>query len=360
MIIELPPRMNLETIPSVLSQVEQILPSTNGNTITMDFSQVVHLDMSGIGAIVRCLEQCQKSNVSIQFENVDSSISKLLDFVNVDDMVGVSGPPPKRRGFLEKLGRNIRWYLKDSTGFLEFLGNTTQVLMKQVIRPHKIRWSDTIYYIETTGVNALPIVGLIALLLGMIIAFQSSGQLEQFGANIFVVELVAISMLRELAPLITSILIAGRSGSAFTAEIGTMKVSEEVDAMKVIGLDLTEYLVSPKFWALMIGLPLLVFWADIISLLGGALIANWKLDIPFYTFILRLQEKVSVIHLILGLAKCFAFAAIISIVGCYRGMLVSSGAGSVGRQTTSSVVTSIFLVIIADAGFSIVFTIMGI
>ncbi len=359
--IELPKQIDLETIPEIIRKIDQILANPAGNELTLNFSEVAHLDTSGIGTLVRCIERCQTAQIKVNFDNVSPKLSHLLEFVNIEDAAELApGPPPKKRGFFEKLGRNVTWYLKDSLGFFEFLGKTTTELLKECSRPHKIRWSDTFYYIEATGVNALPIVGLISFLLGMIIAFQSADQLKQFGANIFVVELVAISMLRELSPLITSILIAGRSGSAFTAEIGTMKVSEEVDAMRVIGLDLTEYLVAPKFWALLISLPLLVFWSDLLGLIGGALIANWKLDIPYYTFILRLQEQVPVRHLLLGLGKCYLFAAIISIVGCYRGMLVTSGAGSVGRQTTSSVVTSIFLVIIADAIFSIIFTLLGV
>ncbi len=358
--LKLPPTISLETVAEILDQVDMILRTPSGNALILDFRHVTHLDMSGIGALVRCMERCQTANIEVRFENVHTELTHLLEFINIEDIAGISGPPPKKRGFFEKLGRNVRWYIKDSLGFFEFLGKTTTVLVKELLLPNRIRWQDTAYYIESTGVNAVPIVGLIAFLMGMIIAFQSADQLIQFGANIFVVELVAISMTRELAPLLTSILIAGRSGSAFTAEIGTMKVSEEVDAMKVIGLDLTEYLVSPKFWALIISLPLLAFWADVMGVIGGALIANWKLDIPYYTFILRFQEQVSVRHIILGLGKCYAFAAIISIVGCYRGMLVQSGAGSVGRQTTSSVVTSIFLVIIADAIFSIIFTLLGV
>ncbi|MBF0286270.1 MAG: MlaE family lipid ABC transporter permease subunit [SAR324 cluster bacterium] len=359
--IELPKKIDLDTIPDIIKEVDQILANPSGDVLTLDFFQVAHLDTSGLGTLVRSMERCQAAQIKVEFVNVDPKLSHLLEFVNIKDAVdAIPGPPPKKRGFFEKLGRNTTWYLKDSLGFFEFLGKATTELLKELVRPYKIRWADTFYYIEATGVNALPIVGLISLLLGMIIAFQSADQLKQFGANIFVVELVAISMLRELSPLITSILIAGRSGSAFTAEIGTMKVSEEVDAMRVIGLDLTEYLVAPKFWALLISLPLLVVWADVLGLVGGALIANWKLDIPYYTFILRLHEKVAVRHLLLGLGKCYFFAAIISIVGCYRGMLVASGAGSVGRQTTSSVVTSIFLVIIADAIFSIIFTLLDV
>ena len=342
--IDLPEKMSLETIPGFLDEFRKVMAHPTGKELVLDFSRVQHLDMSGVGTLVRCKEQCESQQIEIRFENVAQKLSHVIGFIEIENTAGTTGYSGKKRGFFEKIGRETRWYFKDVLGFLEFLGKTTSVLAKELVRPDKIRWSDTIYYLETTGVNAMPIVGLISLLLGMIIAFQAADQLAQFGANIFVVELLSISMLRELSPLITSILIAGRSGSAFTAEIGTMQVSEEVDAMRVIGLDLTEYLVSPKFWSLLIALPLLVFYADIMALIGGAVVANLRLDIPYVNFILRLQEKVAVTHMVLGLGKSLAFAAIISIVGCYRGLLVTSGAGSVGRQTTSSVVTSIFLV----------------
>lgn len=359
--LQLPEILNLDTMGEVVQQANDMLNHPQGNSLTIDFGKLKHLEMSGMGLFLKLMEQCKALGIQMQFENINDEFTHLMNFINLEQLTKQQATKPKRRTFLEKLGRDTLFIMRDLGDFLAFLGQSTTELLRELLNPIKrVRWWDTFYYIETAGLNAVPIVGLIAFLIGLIISFQSAGLLQQYGANIFVVDMVALSMTRELAPLITSILIAGRSGSSFTAEIGTMKVSEEVDAMKIIGLDLTEYLVAPKFWAMVVSLPLLAFWADFMGLLGGAIIANSVLDISFYSFILRLKETLDVRHVIIGLAKCVFFGGIISLVGCYRGFLVTSGAGSVGRQTTNSVVTSIFFVIIADAGFSVIFTYLGI
>ncbi len=358
--LTLPENVNLQTIPGIVEEIDRHLKSPTETDFFVDFANVKQCNMSGFGMLLRLKKRCKNQGISLEFLNISSDVQELYKFANFDDIVEKKTTRPEVRGFLEKIGRNLVWYTRDFLDIMEFLGRIYSQLLKELILPRRILWKDTLYYIEMTGVNAIPIVGLISLLLGMIIAFQASGQLEYFGANIFVVELVSLSMTRELAPLITAIIVAGRSGSAFTAEIGTMKVSEEVDAMTVMGLNLTNYLISPKFWALLVSLPLLAFWADLTSLIGGALIANAKLDVSYFHFIARLQEKLALRHVLLGIGKCYVFAAIIAFVGCYRGFKVTSGASSVGRQTTSSVVTSIFFVIIADAGLSVIFTILDI
>ncbi len=356
----LPEEVNLETIPDITVYIDQLFREEFDHELTIDLSGVRNLNMSGVGMLLNLKERCEKQKIAIQFKNAQKWMEDLLRFVNLDEMIKKKTSRPLVRGFLERLGRTAVWYVKDFFKILEFLGRTCSELFRELVLPHKIHWKDTLYYVEMTGVNAIPIIGLISFLLGMIIAFQASGQLAIFGANVFVVELVSLSMTRELAPLITAIIVAGRSGSAFTAEIGTMKVAEEIDAMRVMGLDLTEYLIAPKVWALIISLPLLAFWADITSLLGGAVIANVRLDIEYFHFLSRLQETLALRHVLMGIGKCYIFAVVISLVGCYRGLNVTSGASSVGRQTTSSVVTSIFFVIIADAVFSIFFTLLRI
>ncbi len=356
----LPENVNLETIPGVTSSIDLLLKKPSNKELIVDLSNVRQLNMSGVGMLLNLKEKCERQGIAFQLNNAQQEIEGLIRFINLDEIAEKKASLPIIRGFLERLGRATIWYVRDFYRIMEFLGRTSVELFRELVLPHKIHWKDTFYYVEMTGVNAIPIVGLISFLLGMIIAFQASGQLADFGANIFVVELVSLSMTRELAPLITAIIVAGRSGSAFTAEIGSMKVAEEIDAMKVMGLDLTEYLIAPKVWALIISLPLLAFWADVTSLAGGAVIANIRLDIEYVHFLSRLQDKLALRHVLLGIGKCYIFAAVISLVGCYRGFNVKSGASSVGRQTTSSVVTSIFFVIIADAGLSIVFTLLRI
>jgi phospholipid/cholesterol/gamma-HCH transport system permease protein len=217
-----------------------------------------------------------------------------------------------------------------------------------------------VYHMQKTGLDALPIVGLLSFLIGVVMAYQGADQLQRFGAEIFTVNLVGIAVLRELGILLTAIIVAGRSGSAFTAQIGTMKVNEEVDALRTIGLDPMEVLVLPRILALVLVLPLLTFYADIMGLMGGALMAALTLDITVVQFIERLRVAVTVDTFFVGLVKAPVFAFIIAMVGCFEGLQVTSSAESVGTRTTRSVVEAIFLVIVLDALFSIFFSYIGV
>ena len=213
-----------------------------------------------------------------------------------------------------------------------------------------------LYNIRSAGFDALPIVGLLSFLLGIVVAYQGADQLRQYGANIFVVDLVGLSMLREFAPLITAIIIAGRSGSAYAAQIGTMSVTEEIDAMRTLGIAPLEMLVVPKILALLIALPLLTVFADVLGVFGGMIMARAQLGVGFGEFLDRFVKAVSVTAYLIGICKAPVFAGIIAVVGCFQGFRTQGGADNVGRQTTRSVVQSTFLVIVADALFSIAFS----
>ena len=241
-----------------------------------------------------------------------------------------------------------------------FIGETFASLLGSVIHPKRIRWRPILFNIRSAGLDALPIVGLMSFLLGIVVAYQGAGQLRQYGANIFVADLVGLSMLREFAPLITAIIVAGRSGSAYAAQIGTMVVTEEIDAMRTIGISPQEMLVLPKLVALIMALPLLTVFADVMGVFGGMLMARSQLDVEFVEFLDRFVKAVSPTAFMLGIGKAPLFAAIIVMIGCYQGFKTKGGADSVGRQTTRSVVQSIFLVIVADALFSIVFSMLNI
>ena len=213
-----------------------------------------------------------------------------------------------------------------------------------------------LFNIRSAGVDALPIVGLLSFLLGIVVAYQGADQLRQYGANIFVADLVGLSMLREFAPLITAIIIAGRSGSAYAAQIGTMAVTEEIDAMRTLGIAPLDVLVLPKIIALLIAMPLLTVFADALGVFGGMIMAQAQLDVGFGEFLDRFTKAVSVTAFLIGICKAPVFAGIIAVVGCFQGFRTHGGADSVGRQTTRSVVQSIFLVIVADALFSVAFS----
>jgi phospholipid/cholesterol/gamma-HCH transport system permease protein len=257
---------------------------------------------------------------------------------------------------LNRIGGKAWESLLGAFGLLSFLGASAIALMRELVQPRRIRWKSILYNLQTAGVAALPITGLLAFLLGIVIAYQGAEQLSRVGANIYIADLVGLSMVRELSPLITAIIIAGRSGSAYAAQIATMKVTEEVDALRTIGIAPIDLLVLPKVFALVIALPLLTVYTDIMGILGGMVMARAQLDVGYATFIDRLDEAVSLTSFLIGIGKAPVFAAIIALVGCYQGFQVSGSAESVGQQTTKSVVQAIFLVILADALFSIAFS----
>lgn len=259
---------------------------------------------------------------------------------------------------LERIGHNTQAAWAEATALLGFVGETSLVFAGCVAHPARMRWRPILFNIRSAGLDALPIVGLLSFLLGIVVAYQGADQLRQYGANIFVADLVGLSMLREFAPLITAIIVAGRSGSAYAAQIGTMAVTEEIDAMRTIGIAPLEMLVLPKIIALVIALPLLTVFADVLGVTGGMLMARTQLDVGFDEFLDRMAKAVSITSYVVGIGKAPVFAIIISVVGCFQGFRTRGGADSVGLQTTRSVVQSIFLVIVADALFSIAFSVL--
>lgn len=274
------------------------------------------------------------------------------------EQLPLSAAPPT--GPLERLGRSVAYrggaVAAEMLALLGFVGECTLALGRSIAQPARIRWRPIVFNLRAAGVDALAIVGLLAFLLGVVVAYQGAGQLRQYGASIFVADLVGLAMLREFAPLITAIIIAGRSGSAYAAQIGSMVVSEEVDAMRTLGINPLELLVLPKLIAMLIALPLLTVFADIFGVLGGMLMASVQLAVTPAEFIERFSKAVSLTSYLIGIGKAPVFAAIIVLVGCFQGFRAKGGADSVGRQTTRSVVQSIFLVIGADALFSVAFS----
>jgi len=259
---------------------------------------------------------------------------------------------------LETLGKDCITFCANNFSLLSFIGETTLSLLAVLLQPNRARVRSVLHNVQISGVNALPIVGVTSFLLGIVIAYQGADQLRHYGANIFVVELVGYAMLREFAPLITAIIVAGCSGSAYAAQIGTMLVTEEVDALKTIGITPINLLVLPKLIALMVALPLLTLFADVLGVLGGMRMANNKLQVAPHEFLARFGTEIPIKTLFIGLGKSLVFAIVIVLISCYQGFRTKSNADSVGQQTTRSVVQSIFIVIVLDAGFSIVFNLL--
>jgi phospholipid/cholesterol/gamma-HCH transport system permease protein len=266
---------------------------------------------------------------------------------------------PPHRGLFQRSGRQAVAAWQQGLSFLAFVGQLARVALAAVRHPARMRWRVVLREIEIGGFDALGIIGLTSFLLGVVVAYQGADQLRHYGANVFVVELVGYAMLREFAPLIGAIIIAGRSGSAYAAQIGTMVVNEEIDAMRTLAIDPQERLVLPKVFALAIALPLLTVFADITGVFGGMVMARSQLDIGFAEFARRFGSVMQGSAFLLGVGKSLVFAFIIVGVGCFQGFRTAGSADSVGRQTTLAVVQAIFLVIVADALFSVFFNLLG-
>ena len=355
-----------------IGAIEQQLSSINRVGVAKtdaDGSGIQALDTAGAWQLQKFLQRAHGSEDgskdgskggSLVLNGLKPEFARLMDAVAKQ----VDGDPARREPAtvatantpVQSLGEGTLGLLAQASALLAFLGEIALAFGGWIAHPGRVRWRPILFNIRTAGFDALPIVGLLAFLLGIVVAYQGADQLRRYGANIFVVDLVGVSMLREFAPLITAIIIAGRSGSAYAAQIGTMAVTEEIDAMRTLGLRPQEVLVLPKLIALVIALPLLTVFADLLGVAGGMLMARTQLGVSFGEFVDRFALAVSPTTFWVGLAKAPVFAAIIAVIGCFQGFRTRGGADSVGRQTTRSVVQAIFLVIVADALFSVAFS----
>lgn len=338
------------------------LHAGNAQRIRVDLSEITRLDSAGAWLLVRLSRRLTEKGLDACFVGVSDSHAPMLELVRGTALQQQELKQKSVLGFfdlLERLGRGAYASGKKGIALLNFLGLVTVAFGRAVRQPSRFRPKALVTQIEQTGLNALPIVGLLTFLIGVVLAYLMSDQLRQFGAEVFTVNLVGLSIVREVGVLITAIMIAGRSGSAFTAQIGTMKVNEEVDAMGTLGLDPIEVLVLPRVIALMITLPFLTFFADVMGILGGGVMTVLTLELTPQQFVRALHDAITLNDFLVGLIKAPFHAAIIALVGCYEGLQVKRTAESVGRQTTQSVVESIFLVILATALFAILFSMLG-
>ena len=334
---------------------EQVLPA--GTTLSVDGAGIAAMDSAGAWLLLELRKRTEAAGGTLELQALAPAWQRLLEFV--ESVVGKTQAPLAERKPPSWLDRTAG-IGEDLIGFLSFIGETVNALLRTVLHPGRVRWTELLDDMFETGFKALPIVGLLSFLMGVVIAYQGAVQLKLYGANIYIADLVGHSMLRELAPLLTAILVCGRTGSAYTAKIGTMQVREEVDALQTIGIPPVDMLVLPKLLSLLIVLPLLTVYSDVMSIFGGMFMASTQLGIGYNAFISRLGEAISYTTFMIGFSKAPVFAAIIAVVGCYQGFRVSGSAESVGRHTTVSVVQSIFFVIIVDAMFSILFSILGV
>ena len=326
--------------------------------MVVDAARVEAFDTAGAWVLQKLLRRLRGETSNVRVRDLRPEFVRLLELVDPQtiDQTTPSPPSPAPSSTLDRLGRSAVAAGAQAMALLGFVGEIAVAFAGGVAHPARIRWRPILYNLRSAGFDALPIVGLLSFLLGIVVAYQGADQLRQYGANIFIADLVGLSMLREFAPLITAIIIAGRSGSAYAAQIGTMSVTEEIDALRTLGIAPLDLLVLPKVLALAIALPLLTVFADVLGVFGGMLMARAQLGVGFGEFLDRFVKAVSVTAYLVGICKAPAFAIIIAVIGCFQGFRTHGGADSVGRQTTRSVVQSIFLVIVADALFSVAFS----
>jgi phospholipid/cholesterol/gamma-HCH transport system permease protein len=322
-------------------------------SVIYDLGEVTAMDTGGALLLHKSLAGVRRAGRQIALQGLKPEFEQLLRLIEAQrSQAGraVAVRPPE---VVDRLTQAAQHHKESGIRALAFVGASAIGFWRSLMRPGSVRWRSVVRMLELDGVRALPITGLLTFLVGVVIAYQGAEQLRKFGTNIFIVDLVGISLLREIAPLIVAILIAGRSGSAYAAEIGTMKVTEELDAVRTLGISPIDLLVIPRSVALVIALPLLTVYSDVVGVFGGMLIASGELNVSFAEFLARFEEAVALRHFLIGVAKAPFFAAIIALVGCYQGFQIRGGVDDVGRHTTISVVQSIFLVIVFDAICSI-------
>lgn len=330
--------------------------------VCIDLSDVTAFDATGAWLLRRSAARFVDDKGGLRWVGASEAQQRILDLLEAHPEAEATEPParpPASLQIFEEIGRSLFSSGRAALRTLGFLGLLLVSLFRILLRPRLFPWTALVHHMSEAGVRAFPIVSLIGFLIGTVLAYQGVMQLSRFGANVFVVDLVAISILREIGILLTAIVVAGRSGSAFAAEIGSMKLSDEVDAMRTMGLDPFCRLVAPRSLALILMLPLLTMVANLAALLGGALGAWALADLAPSAFAHRLQGAVDGETLIVGLVKAPFFALLIALAGCYQGFCVRSGAAELGARTTRAVVQGIFLVIVMDALFSVFFAEVG-
>lgn len=338
------------------------LPRDVGDAQSVDIEQVHRMDTAGAWFVLSLAGYGGAPDAPLAISGASDVQTQLMDTVR-DNLPPEDAAPDGRRSLadrIEDIGRTSVSIWQTVVEITGFLGQVIAALGSLVIHPRRLRLTSLVHHMQEVGLHAVPIVALMSFLIGVVLAFQGSAQLRQFGAEVFVVDLIAIAILRELGILLTAIIVAGRSGSAFTAAIGSMKMREEVDAMRTLGLDPVQILVVPRVLALMLMLPILGLISDISGLVGGAMMSWIDLGVSPAVFQARLVADIGLWHFSVGIIKAPFFALIIGVVGCYEGLKVGGDAESLGRLTSTSVVVSIFMVIVADALFSVFFALVGV
>jgi phospholipid/cholesterol/gamma-HCH transport system permease protein len=355
-VVALSGRLDAAALGTLWAPVRAAVTSDPSRPVVVDASGIEYVDGAGAALLVELLRHARAAPVEVR--NLRPPFDALLAQFDAKRLEHDLDPPPPRIPIVDEIGRAASHVARDMRLQIAFVGETTAALLDAALHPQRLRWKEVWRIAERAGADALPIVALISFLLGMILAFQSAVPMKRFGAEIFVADLIALSMLRELGPLMTAILLAGRSGAAFAAEIGTMRVNQEVDALTTMGLDPVRFLVTPRIIALLMMAPLLTLFANVVGLLGGA-VTMQTFGIPFITFFREADQAVNLQDFAAGFIKTFFFAILIAGIGCLRGLQTAAGASAVGDSATRAVVSCIIMLVVVDGLFALAYYVIG-
>jgi len=324
--------------------------------LTLDASAITAMDTRGAWQLYQWMNQLSQQGTQLTLQGLNQEYNALL--IDIQKNVEALENLPKRQEYkgLALLGKKTVDQLLEVQAFLQFIGKNVVSSLTLLLKPKRLRFSALVSVIQNTGFAALGIIALLSFMIGIVLTYHMGLQLKNYGASLFIIDLLGLAILREFAPLLTAIMVAGRSGSAFTAQLGMMKVKEEIDALNTMGVLPRQLLILPRIFGLTIALPLLTIWADIFGILGGLAMTHSMLHISYFDFLRRFPKVVPLSSLLIGIGKAPVFALIISNIACFQGLRVKGSADSVGKQTTRSVVQSIFFIIVADALFSILFS----
>lgn len=348
-------RIALENLLSFRSELGTLMSRMAPASLAVDLGGVEYVDSAGALVLVDLKGEAEAQSIPCNFENAGENIAGVMGLIDPEALALPYRRAEKRApDAFTRVGEATRTIFKDFYNLQSFLGEVLYSLAYCLWHPHHLRWKDVLSYMTRAGVDAFPILSFMSLGGGAVIAFMSALQLQQLGATIYVPALVAIAVVEELGPLLTAILVSGRSGSAFAAEIGTMKVREEVDALIALGFDPVRFLTVPKVLAAVVVVPILTIYCMLFSIAGGFLIGVYLLDLTIYTYVNETIKNITLFDLISSLVKSVFFAVVVAGVGCQRGFQVRGGAEAVGTMTTSAVVTSLFLILFVDSVFAIV------
>ncbi len=347
-------RLDSTTTGGAWRQAHAALARAKARQLIVDASGIEYCDGSGIALLVHLHNYQTAHGGQFEIHGLHSDFQQLFDDIGVGGALSATLTLADKKNFAEQVGKAVWDTARDIGAVISFVGELFLAAVYAVRHPRRVRWRDTLKIAEAVGVDALPIIVLIGFLMGLIMAFQAAVPLGQFGAQIFVANLIGLAILRELGPLMTAIVLAGRTGSAFAAELGTMKVREEIDALKTMGLEPVRFLVVPRVLAALVMTPLMTVFADLVGVMGGSVVLL-SLGFPLITFFRQLQSAVSYGSPVGGLVKSFFFGILVAAIGCLRGLQTKGSASAVGESTTSAVVSGIILIVITDGIFSVIY-----